>query len=528
MVLALAALTQPALAQQAEPQSGSEIAVLRGSADVAASSRIGHPPVYGDPAAFGAGSTGFDSLNRRRKLRRAYPGTPRPLSQAQIAQQTAPNPATPTVIPPPPRFANPQTASRTPIAPSLAGLVPGQPTRRPLKPDTDPFGAVGDYVGGFLVKSAIEVSGGYDSNPGRFTSPRGSAFMVVAPELVAASDWSRHSLVVDLRGSFTGYDKQFAAQDPTTSTFSPVPYIIDRPDFTGRVDGRLDVTRDTRIVGQARLRVATDNPGSPNIQAGLLRYPLYTGVGGTIGAEQDFNRLTLAANATVDRLGYQDSRLTNGVSAPNTDRNFDQAGGLVRASYEMMPGLKPFAEAGGDTRRHDTEVDRNGYARDSSSNYFKAGSTFELTRLISGEFAVGYGQRSYRDPRLNDLKGLLTSGSLVWAVTPLTTFKVSTATSLDETVLAGASGVLVRTYTAEIDHDFRRWLTGIGRFTYGTLDYQGGNRLDKFYSASFDLIYRLSRTWQIKAQIRHDRLAYSRGVAESASTAGMLGVRWQN
>ena len=49
-------------------------------------------------------------------------------------------------------------------------------------------------------------------------------------------------------------------------------------------------------------------------------------------------------------------------------------------------------------------------------------------------------------------------------------------------------GVLVRTYTAEVDHDFRRWLTGIGRFTYGTLDYQGSGRFDQLYSISGDVI----------------------------------------
>jgi len=36
------------------------------------------------------------------------------------------------------------------------------------------------------------------------------------------------------------------------------------------------------------------------------------------------------------------------------------------------------------------------------------------------------------------------------------------------TTLPGVSGVLTNTYTAEVDHDFRRWLTAVGRFTYGT------------------------------------------------------------
>jgi hypothetical protein len=527
VVCLLAFVSAPAVAQSpAEPGFG-DLPVLRGTADMPAASRLFKPPVYGDPVAFGAGATGFDSRNRRRQIKKLYPGAPRPVSQTQRAQQSAPNNATPIALPPPQIFAPSVLANKPPIAAALAGTVPGQPQRRRLKADTDPFGPVGDYVGSFLVKSALEVSGGYDSNPGRFNTARGSGFYVIAPELLVASDWSRHSVVADLRGSFTGYGHTFAP-DGATGPVSPVPFVIDRPDFTGKISGRLDVTRETRVISEVRLRVATDNPGSPNVQAGLQRYPIYSGLGGTFGVEQDFNRLTLIANATIDRLEYQNSSLTNGASASNEDRNYNQYGGLVRASYEIMPGLKPFVEGGGDSRQRDLTFDRSGFQRDSTGSYVKGGTTFELTRLITGEASIGYGERMYTDTRLNRLEGLLTSASLVWAMTPLTTVKFISTSSLDETTLSGASGVLVRTYTAEVDHDFRRWLTGIGRFTYGTLDYQGGNRLDEFFSVSGDLIYRLDRNWQIKAQIRHDKLQSSIPGFSSASTSGMLGVRWQN
>ena len=50
--------------------------------------------------------------------------------------------------------------------------------------------------------------------------------------------------------------------------------------------------------------------------------------------------------------------------------------------------------------------------------------------------------------------------SLTWTATSLTTAKFYSNTSIDETTLAGVSGVLTHTYTVEVDHDFRRWLTG--------------------------------------------------------------------
>ncbi|HVV39709.1 MAG TPA: outer membrane beta-barrel protein [Nitrobacter sp.] len=492
-----------------------------------APSRVGQIPTYDVPAAAGASDTGYDSLNRKRKKQKLYPGAPKP--------KPPPGPGNYVPIPPPPPLTIPpsSTANKTPLAPAMAGTVAGQPPRRRLKPDDDPFGQVGNYVGSFLVKDAVELWGGYDTNPGRFASPRGSAFYMVSPEFNAASNWERHSLIVDLRGSFTGYGNTFPPRaadcdcDPSQPIISPVPTNIDRPDFTGKVDGRLDVSRDTRINSELRLHIGTDNPGSPNIQAGLAKYPVYATAGSTLGVEHDFNRLQVSLNGTVDRTTYQDSRLTDGTSTTNDDRNFNQYGGVARVSYDLLPGVKPFGEVEADTRIHDTQFDRYGFQRDSNGGYAKAGTSFEFSRLLTGEASIGYAMRSYADPRLNDLTGLLTSASLIWSATPLTTAKFNATTSVDESTLPDVSGVLTRTYTFEVDHDFRRWLTAVGKFTYGTMDYQGSTRSDKIYSISGDLIYKINRDYQIKAEVRRDILDSNIAGASSASTVVMLGVRVQ-
>jgi hypothetical protein len=490
--------------------------------DTPAPSRIGNIPTYGLPAASGASGSGFDSLNRTRKKRKLYPGQARPKpapGPGSRAPVTSTGPLRLSI--PPSEFAN-----KTPIPPAMAGTVVGQPPRKRLRIDGDPFGAVGDYAGSFLIKSAVELSGGYDSNPRRTFVPAASPFFVVAPEFLAVSDWERHALVADLRGSFTGYGNSFPP--PTDGTISSAPVNADRPDFTGHVDGRLDVTRDTRLLGEARLRVSTDNPGSPNIQAGLARYPVYTSLGGTFGVDQNFNRLQLSAGGTVDRTVYTESKRTDGSSTTNDDRNFNQFGGVGRVSYDLLPGVKPFGEIEGDSRVHDVKLDRNGYARDSSGGYVKAGTSFEFSRLLTGEISVGYAARDYVDARLNRLQGLLTSASLTWSATPLTTAKFYSSTSIDETTLSGVSGVLTHVYTVEVDHDFRRWLTAIGKFTWGSLDYQGDNRHDKTYSVEGDLIYKMTRNLWVKGTLRRDWLDSNIVGNSTNSTVVMLGVRLQN
>ena len=144
----------------------------------------------------------------------------------------------------------------------------------------------------------------------------------------------------------------------------------------------------------------------------------------------------MAAKASVDQTKYQDSKLTDGTTSSNHDRDFSQYGGTVRASYEVFPGVKPFVEVGADTRKHELQFDRDGYQRDSQALTPKVGTTFEITRKLTGEISVGYLLRHYQDPRLQDLRGVVVDASLKWEATGLTTATL-TATSRAEEIGGG-------------------------------------------------------------------------------------------
>ena len=177
----------------------------------------------------------------------------------------------------------------------MAGTVVGQPPRKRLKVDDDPFGAVGDYVGSFLIKSAVEVSGGYETNPGRLPAePTGRAVLggragISRGLRLGASRAGRRS-----PGLVHRLWQQPAADVRRRDLRRRRPMSTGRVSI-GHIDGRLDVTENTHLTAEVRLLVSTDNPGSPNIQAGLASYPIYTTLGGTFGVDQNFNRLDLAA-----------------------------------------------------------------------------------------------------------------------------------------------------------------------------------------------------------------------------------------
>lgn len=414
----------------------------------------------------------------------------------------------------------------------VTGTAPGQPERRRLRVEDDPFGQVGFFVGTMLVKTAVELSGGYDTNPARVTGGEGGAYYVIAPELLATSDWSRHSLTVDLRGSYTGYGGHEFGNAPADcgcgvfTAASPNPIILDRPQFTGRIYGRYDVTRDLRIEPELRAGITTDNPGSPDIQAGLQRYPLVYSGGATLGVAQRFNRLDLSLKGRADRSTYAESRLTNGASSSNSDRNFNQYAAVGRATYELTPGVKPFVEAETDRRVHDIEPDRSGFDRNSSGATVRAGTTFELTRLLTGEISAGYTQRHYEDARLKPLDGLLLDALLIWSATPLTKLTFIAKSGVGETTLPGVSGTLTRDFALQVDHDFRRWLVGTARLGYGTATYDGINREDTTYTASAALTYKLSRTMHLKGEYRHEWVTSDGGSNYNANVY-LVGVRVQ-
>jgi hypothetical protein len=390
-------------------------------------------------------------------------------------------------------------------------VVPPQP--RLVPPDEDPFGPTGIHAGTFFLRPALEVMTGYDTNPARsVTNPKGSSQLTVAPELLGHSDWERHQLDVAIRGSYNYY---------------PDVRLADRPNLDARADARVDVSKDTRIDVQGRYILSTDYPGSPNIAADFAKLPIYTDVGATLGVGQRFNRLDVSLKGTIDRIEWQDSLLTNGVRQSNADRDYNQYGGILRGSYEVLPGAKPFAEVDVDTRVHDLIPDRTGADRDSDGVAMKIGTAFEFTRTLTGEISVGYLERFYQDPHLINVRAPLIDASLIWAASALTNVKFVSATNVNESVLTDVSGVLVHSNGLEVSHAFRRWLIATAKFGYEIDDYIGSLRQDHKYLAGLSMTYKLNRDFWLKGELREEWLSSNIPNSNYAATIALVGLRLQ-
>src|SRR5207342_346588 len=101
----------------------------------------------------------------------------------------------------------------------------------------DPYAALGIRAGSFLILPAVDLSAANSSNAQRNAGSSAATYFVAAPELQAHSDWERHALDINIHGSYTEY-----AEALTPS--------LNAPFLDSRVDGRVDVLRNTQIIGE--------------------------------------------------------------------------------------------------------------------------------------------------------------------------------------------------------------------------------------------------------------------------------------
>jgi hypothetical protein len=491
--LVLASLWSPPARAQAA--SGSAV-----RATLSGASPGGLPPAAGDDAGLDlrAGLGPAAGVNERGK---------------RVLPQRRARPATQAIVRPPIRPDPPKTlfpVVQTPVAGIPDPAMPPPLKKRRLDPD-DPYAPLGVRVGNILVFAGVSQGVGYETNPDQ-SSPgrRPSALLRTDGDLAFRSDWSAHELSGELRGGYSDYLDNRGAN---------------RPDGQGAVRLRLDADRDLKFDAEGHYLITSQRAGSPDLNAAVRERPLVLAYGGLVGVTQNFNRFQIRLAALVDRQEFENANLSNGTVLRQDDRNANSYGLRLRTGYELTPGLMPFVDTLIDTRVHDFTVDQAGYRRDSDGIAVKAGTTFELSRILTGEISGGLLHRSYADARLRDLNGPVIDAALAWAATPITTVKVGAGTSVVETDVLGASGILGQRGTLEITHDLRRNLRLVLAGSLYTNDYQGARIREHGASASARLEYRLTRWLAVRASYTHDTLRSTAAGSSFSDNVYLVGLR---
>jgi hypothetical protein len=455
---------------------------------------------FGAPPASGASDTGFVSAEQA-QYRLKYRKKKKPES---ALADTATRPAAP--IQDRAQKENPQEGLITSSIPSTAG-----PIKR-TKEEEEPYGPVGVREGAFVLKPSIDITEGYDDNPLRVQNGQASAFTTLKSELSAKSDWSRHELSFDLRGSFTHY--------------TDIDHN-DRPDGAAIVRARIDVTKTTHIELMESAALTTQSAGTPDSVTGAKRPPNIYTLDSTVGLVQDFNRFQLGFYGGFERNMYQNADLISGGFIDLSESNYNTYSARLRGSYEVTGGVKPFAEASVDTRIFDSMVDSLGIHRGSDGMKADVGVTLDRPEIITGEASIGYGRRIYDDPTLPNISGLMVDSSLIWKATPLTKVTLTTTSTIGESTLTDASGVFTHEVKATVDHEFRRWLIASVFASYGVDDYHGIGRVDDRFTYGAALTYYFNRSWALRGELRQERLNSNIPDNNYLANIVMLGLRLQ-
>ena len=413
--------------------------------------------------------------------------------------------------------------------PTGVAVVPTIPVKRARPPEANPYEPTGIDVGSLRLKPYIEGAFGYDTNPGRVEKPsKGSTLGRVDAGVAVESLWSVHSLKGELRAGYADYLQV---------------KNVNRPDATAKIDGRIDVTRDTSFDYGGAANVTTIRSGSPEIQPGSTNItstnqPISWNTSGYVGGTHRFNRLELSLRGTIERAQTGDATFSDGSIQQLHLNDYTTVGVRPRVSYEVSPLFKPFVEATIDQRTYDHVSDVNGFQRNSHGYALRGGASFEIDGKLKGEVSGGYAEREYKDPRLVRLRGPTFDAALIYTATPLTTVTLRGSTTTNETTVPNASGAITRKAQVEIAHDLLRNLKIIGQASYQVTSYQGENIASSFTGSSTGLNertinagikaeYSLTRTVVVKASYAYERLKTTVTGADYTANIFLLGLRLQ-
>jgi hypothetical protein len=417
------------------------------------------------------------------------------------------------------------------VPPTRAAIptLKAKPKPKP-KPDAEPYEPLGIGVGSLRLSPFVETSGGYDDNPNRlpaytgggappnaYNSPVPSSLLRVDTGFKLRTDWARSDLKADLRLGYVDY-----IDNPPAS----------RPDGAGSLVGRYDVTRDTAIDWLGRFWLDTQRPGAPALSSGLpnvyvTNRPLVIAAGTSLGVTQKFGRLDVSLRGAYDRAIFQNATYTDGSTLNLESTDYNDCGVLGEVGYELTPDVRPFLKAAFDSRIHDSFLDPYGFARDSTGSLARGGVKLKFSELLTGEAAVGYAEREYRDPRLPPISTPTLDGSLVYTPSALTAMTLRMTTTINETTLQGASAEVTHALGFEIAHDLFRNLrfTPLGNFFENS--YVGSSTVERGYNLGAKVDYKITRSIALKASYSHERLNSSAQNSNYQAEVFMAGVRLQ-
>ena len=403
------------------------------------------------------------------------------------------------------------------------GPIPAEAARqpRPRDPNADKrdealaedeaYAPLGLRSGGFTWLPAVESSAGWSSNVASRAGGASGGVWRVAPELTGRSDWSRHSLQIELRGAYIG---------------NTTDHDYDKPTFQGALRGRIDLGEETTVDvrgGWSHDRQSAsnaDNPANTVVPATVDSKSL------SLGVTRDAGLLAVTLRGDLDRSDYSGGTTASGASLGSEIQNNTRYTAALRAAYGSKGSIRPFVEVQASKRAYD-EATVAGSPRDSTGAAAKVGVVADLGPKLRGELSTGWGVERLDKGTLPDMSGWLLDGSLVWSPTRLTSVRLDAKSSFDATTLAASPGAVTRTVAIAVDHTLQPRLVASAGVAITDKRYVGTTLREDTMVLSSGLTYKVDRNIHTFVKGSLTRFSSSSAGADYDAASVMVGLRLQ-
>jgi hypothetical protein len=358
--------------------------------------------------------------------------------------------------------------------------------------DLDPYLPRGIRLGSFLLFPEIEA--GVDMTNNVLATPIDTHSAIgpeVAPKIRIDSDWNRHAL-----SFWANADRIWYSDFP----------VADVKNYQLQLNGRLDVTRRTRLFGEIETSQVQEGPSSISLTdiANVANTKLNE-QHATAGIEHTFNRLSLKLTGTVADFKYSDiGDSTTGGPVPLEDiRDYVETLGTLRGTYEFQPNWAGFIETSINERDYREPITVAGFRRGSMGWTALAGVNLRLWGTVFGEIGAGWGEQQPIDDSFAIISGPLINGDLIWMATPSTKFEFLARSDIAETTLENSAGAVDHFFQLSLQQAFWRYLV-LGVYgSYEIADFAGDPQIDRRTKFGATGEYYFNPVWSAYARYEH-------------------------
>ncbi|MCF1505324.1 outer membrane beta-barrel protein [Afifella sp. H1R] len=369
----------------------------------------------------------------------------------------------------------------------------------------DPYAQVGVRLGTFVLRPTLDLGAIASDNPDGDEQQSWEAGGLVAPTLNLQSDWDRHAVELDLRGTASFYDD----------------HANDDREAEAKFTGRYDISSDTEVNVEAGYLYTLESFTDPDTPSAAVERPAEQNYNAALGVTQRFNRLGMSLRGSFERETYEDVTTASGATISQEDRNNNDYALTGRASYLISPALEPFVEARLGTTRYDESTDAAGYRRDSRWGELTGGVIVNLSPKLAGEIGVGYRHENYDDPRFEDLNAPLATAALLWSPRRLTNVRLDIATTTEGTTIEGASGSVIHSADLTLERRMRHNLFAEAGLGLDYRDYHGVDLTETTWTAFGGLVYDLNRYAALVGRYTYERKILDPGDTVETNTVSV-------